>query len=69
MKRTVTVLVVAVVTALSLVSTGAGAGQQQCPDQRILRLLGEVSSFGDNRYGLQLYQWERCGQKTGIAFG
>lgn len=64
MKRLAVVFVLGTVTAFAAVApAAAGQKQRPCSEARILRVSAELKSMGD------VYQWERCGQKVGIAFG
>lgn len=69
MKRLAIAFVLAVVTAVVIAAPAGAARQQTCSEARILRAAAQLSSTTENRYGLQLYQWERCGARVGVAFG
>ena len=66
MKR-VLLLISLIVLVASLAAPSASA-QRPCAD-RVLRAAPELGSVGLDRYGIQLYIWDRCGKRGGIPFG
>jgi hypothetical protein len=61
-------LLVSLIVLVASIGVPSASAQRPC-SERVLRAAAELGSLDSGRYGLQLYIWERCGQRVGIPFG
>jgi hypothetical protein len=66
MKRLISII--GLVLVVAAVAAPTSSAQRPCAD-RVLRTTSGLESSAVERYGLQLFVWDRCGNRSGVAFG